>query len=72
MVSFIQLLFPLNILLEKFFITQTKRKGSGISINFFNELVLFAVVIWLILDWDRYYGAYDPDILFASRAMNGY
>lgn len=71
-VSFIQLLFPINVMLEKFFITVTKRKGSDISINFFNELILFVVVIWLIYDWNRYYGSYDPDIMFAYRQMNGY
>jgi hypothetical protein len=59
-------------LLEKFFISQTKRKGSDISINFFNELILFIVVIWLIMDWNRYFGFYDPEIKFASKSMNGY
>ena len=71
-VSFIQLLFPLNLLLDKFFIMQTKRKGSNISINFFNELILFIVVIWLIVDWDRYYGFYDSKIKFAKKDMNEY
>jgi hypothetical protein len=45
-VSYIQLLFPLNQLLEWFFIHKTKRKANDLlTIEFFNELILFVVII---------------------------
>ena len=33
---------------------------------------MFIVVIWLVFDWDRYYGLYDPEIMFIHKKMNGY
>lgn len=68
-VSFIQLLFPLNLLMDRFFIHQTKRKAPELGINFFNEATLFFIIIWLIKDSSRFYGVYDENIVFARPDM---
>jgi hypothetical protein len=59
-VCFIHLLFPVNIIMEWFFLAKTNRKPSDIDVTFFNELCLFAVVINWIRDYGRFRGFYDP------------
>jgi hypothetical protein len=69
-VCFIHLLFPVNILMEWFFLAKTNRKPSDISVTFVNELCLFTVVINWINDWQRFKGLYDPEIEFADPKMS--
>jgi len=70
-VSFIQLLFPVNIIMEWYFTAQTKRKSSEIGINFFNELCLFLIVIWILKDWYEMNGLFNDEIPFARTEMTG-
>jgi len=69
LVSFIHLLFPINIIMEKFFIIQTKRKATDWGINFFNQLALFIIIVWLLNDWIKYNGFIDPEIEFMHKDM---
>lgn len=68
-VSYIQLFFPLNMIMDRFFTYATKRKPAEIGINFLNEACLFIVIILLLIDEDRFIGHYDPMILFAREDM---
>lgn len=54
--SLINLLFPINALMEWFFLRQTKRKPSDLDINFFNELTLFAASLSLYIEFFTYHG----------------
>jgi hypothetical protein len=69
-VCFIHLLFPVNIIMEWFFLAKTNRKPSDIDVTFFNELCLFAVVINWIRDWRRFRGQFDADISYMSPDMS--
>ena len=46
-VSYLNLLFPLNLLMEFMFTSNTNRKKSDLSADFFNELILFIMTIWV-------------------------
>lgn len=69
-VCFIHLLFPVNILMETFFLAKTNRKPSDINVTFFNELALFSVVINWIRDYSRFKGFYNEQIDYADASMS--
>ena len=54
--SLINLLFPINTLMEWFFLKQTKRKPADLDINFFNEMILFIASLVLYIEYFNYYG----------------
>lgn len=68
LVSLIQLLFPLNVLTEWFFLFKTKRKASGIDINFVNELTLFIAIIWILKDRESF-KAYEEEVTYSYPEM---
>lgn len=78
-VSFIQLLFPISVFMERLLLFKTKRKSDLLTVNFFNELCLFLVVVWIIFDTKRFgtfrrnnrlsYPEMDRSILFESNII---
>ena len=58
-VSWIQLLFPINVLMDTYFTIMTNRKSGGYGVNFWNELSLFVITLWLLNDWTTM-NIYDP------------
>ena len=48
--SFINLLFPINFIMETVLVFKTKRKPGGLGVDFFNELVLFAMTLLIMLN----------------------
>ena len=62
--SLINLLFPVNVLMEWFFLKQTKRKPSDLDINFFNEMTLFIASLVLYMEYFKLYGLKDPENLY--------
>lgn len=68
--SLINLLFPINTLMEWFFLRQTKRKPSDLDINFFNEMILCFASFVLYLIYFQMHGNRDnPDNLFLEPDM---
>lgn len=68
LVSLIQLLLPLNLILEWFFVYKTKRKPNEIDITFINEAVLFVTIIWILLNRARN-EQYDPLVPYSYPEM---
>lgn len=66
----IHLLFPVNILMEWFFIRQTKRKPSNLDINFLNELTLFIASLLLYTEYYSLKGVYEKDNKFSRENMS--
>ena len=64
----IHLLFPLNVLLEWFFLSKTNRKPSDIDVNFVNELCLFCVTLYWLTSYSGY-TIYNPDLDYADKEM---
>lgn len=54
--SLVNLLFPINTLMEWFFLRQTKRKPSDLDINFFNEMTLFIASLVLYIEYFNKFG----------------
>ena len=50
-VSLIQLLFPVNLIMEWYFTLKTNRKSPEIGVNFWNEGCLFFIVLYWIFDY---------------------
>ena len=65
----IHLLFPINTILEKFFLAKTNRKPSEIDVNFLNEVLLFVVTIVWFNDYTRFTGLYNPELEYADPSM---
>lgn len=53
--SLINLLFPMNTIMERFFLRQTKRKPSDLDINFFNEMTLFFASLFLFIEYYKFH-----------------
>ena len=69
--SLINLLFPINTLMEWFFLRQTKRKPSDLDINFLNEMTLFIASFVLYLEYFKYHGNREnPDNKFIRDDMS--
>jgi hypothetical protein len=49
-ISYLNLLFPLNLFMEHILTSKTKRLAPEVSIDFYNECILFFVTIWLQYD----------------------
>lgn len=69
-VCVIHLLFPLNYIMELFFLSKTNRKQQDVGLNFYNELCLFIIVINWFNDWTKYTGMYNPELWYAYPTMN--
>lgn len=67
--SMINLLFPVNILMEWTFARQTKRGSPELDINFLNELILFLASLMLCLEYKKFSGHYNPENLFSRTDM---
>ena len=46
-ISYLNLLFPLNLMSEYILTSRTKRLSQESSFDFYNELILFCVTLWL-------------------------
>lgn len=57
--STINLLFPVNVIMDWTFTRQTKRGSPQVDINFFNELILFIASLMLCLEYNKFYGYHD-------------
>lgn len=64
----IHLLFPLNIVLEWFFLKKTNRKPKDIDANFLNELCLFVVTLFWMSQYNKWL-VYNPDLDYADEDM---
>lgn len=49
-ISYLNLLFPINLFTEHILTSKTGRLAAETSIDFYNEVVLFLVTIWLQYD----------------------
>lgn len=49
-ISYLNLLFPINLFMEHILTSKTGRLAVETSIDFYNEVVLFLVTIWLQYD----------------------
>lgn len=55
--------------MESFFLSKTRRKSPGVTFNFFNEFVLFVIVILLINDWSYFSTTYISSNLVSYKEM---
>lgn len=67
--SVINLLFPVNVLMDWFFLKQTKRKPSDLDINFFNELTLFIASLVLCMEYFKLNGFRDKSNEYLDPVM---
>ena len=49
-ISYLNLLFPINLFMEHILTSKTKRLAPEVSIDFYNECILFIITIWLQYD----------------------
>lgn len=68
--SVIHMLFPINYIMEWFFLRKTKRKASSIDINLINECILFVASVMLYDNYLQFYGVYDPNNKLARNDMS--
>lgn len=59
--SFINLLFPINFIMETVLVAKTKRKPGEVGIDFFNELVLFVMTLLIMLNLYKDFQMEDPN-----------
>jgi hypothetical protein len=50
LISYLNFLFPINLFTEHILTSKTKRLAAEVSVDFYNELVLFIVTLWLQYD----------------------
>ena len=53
-ISYIQLMFPLNFLIRRYFMKKTGREMFGINPSEIIEMALFLLIVLWINDWNRF------------------
>lgn len=70
-VCIIHFLFPLNYIMEWFFLSKTNRKQQELGLNFLNEACLFVIMcIWFNL-YFKLHGKFNPEIRYQEESMTG-
>lgn len=68
--SYINLLFPLNILMEFVLTAKTNRKYGGIDFDFANEAILFTITIWAMYDMNGRFLVYNDQNRLHSKELD--